>query len=880
VTARRAALGLLLVLAILYGAFPWLASRALPAVLARFGVESSRFVFGHPGWTGIDVASFELATGATTIAGTHARLRYGLSLLRGELESADVAQLTVHLGRETVAREPGAGPIEMPAIWTRVPARRVDIARLIVANVDPVVSATGSVSLDPEVLQVRLQVDSPLLAAPVSVAGAVNPDGRLAITLTEQGATEPFGSLIGVPDAAAHTMAFDGRIALVGQPLALAAAYARLADASGSVQLRMHARTPWPWPASGAWQTLSGDGDYHVDVTGSRAAGAQVQVRVNGDFTLADGVVKARLESAGAARLDFPEAADIAKRAALDPRVSLSNDQGVEIEYTSGGVRIGDGLIVALGGDRPLRVRARGAFGADGRFELGVAGLDGAPILLATGNPGPQQQVAVKGQLALTGKVLHLVAASAGVTETGGHLVADFEGALRWPLLPEAALQNVSGKGRVRLALTGLLGDARRFDIALEGLYTLADSIAGKIDSGAHVVLATDGVELATVSPVTFEVRGAPSRLQVDSADMKVSLRPFAVGKHTLSLNNAWLTVEKVALDGDTITAAAVIRSHAGRDALPVRVTLSHDLRSAAGEFSLGGNWQVKKPLLETQLPGFDAPYDLDEGAVTLALDGRWDLSKGFALAANGHVTVQGQRAHYEDYTISGLALDVPLRIDAGSLAIPSAAGSIDAVDVGFPLTDIGFDVALANGVARVSGLSGSILQGRFSADEFDYVLASDQSALTLQLNGISLSEMLALEGGDVHGTGVLDGRLPVTVDGDALTIADGRIVARAPGGTLAYKGASASSLVEQSGFGFAFRALEDFRYDTLDADVALAADGALKLAVRLQGANPAVEKGRPIRFNLNLAENIPALLESLRAAENAAKRVEHQLTR
>jgi len=121
---------------------------------------------------------------------------------------------------------------------------------------------------------------------------------------------------------------------------------------------------------------------------------------------------------------------------------------------------------------------------------------------------------------------------------------------------------------------------------------------------------------------------------------------------------------------------------------------------------------------------------------------------------------------------------------------------------------------------------------------------------------------------------------LPVTVDGDALTIADGRIVARAPGGTLAYKGASASSLVEQSGFGFAFRALEDFRYDTLDADVALAADGALKLAVRLQGANPAVEQGRPIRFNLNLSENIPALLESLRAAENAAKRVEHQLTR
>jgi hypothetical protein len=86
-------------------------------------------------------------------------------------------------------------------------------------------------------------------------------------------------------------------------------------------------------------------------------------------------------------------------------------------------------------------------------------------------------------------------------------------------------------------------------------------------------------------------------------------------------------------------------------------------------------------------------------------------------------------------------------------------------------------------------------------------------------------------------------------LDGDAFTVTDGRIVARAPGGTLMYKGAAASSMVAQSGFGFAFQALEDFRYDTLDADAGLATDGTLKLGVRLKGFNPAVENGRAIQF-------------------------------
>ncbi|HTO59431.1 MAG TPA: YdbH domain-containing protein, partial [Pseudomonadales bacterium] len=100
----------------------------------------------------------------------------------------------------------------------------------------------------------------------------------------------------------------------------------------------------------------------------------------------------------------------------------------------------------------------------------------------------------------------------------------------------------------------------------------------------------------------------------------------------------------------------------------------------------------------------------------------------------------------------------------------------------------------------------------------------------------------------------------------------------RAPGGTLVYKGAAAASFAAKSGLSFALQALEDFRYDTLDAKVALAADGVLALGVRLQGVNPAVEQGRAIQFNLNVTESLPALLQSLRAADRITEQVERRL--
>ncbi len=874
-TLRRVALGSVVVLVVTYGVSPWLAAHLLPPLLARWGVESSQFSFGYPRWNGIDVTSLNLATAGTTVSGNNVRIEYRIArLFGGEVEAVDIGDLTVHLGR-SASKADAPGNFDLASFWTLIPARQVIIRKLDVTNAEPAVSAHGSVSFDPEVLQVRLGVESPLLAVPLDVNGAVNPDGRVGVTLMERGSAVALGSLTGMPEGDRRAMTFDGRIALTGRPLALAGAYAGMTLSSGSVEVNVTGRTVWPLPSQDAWKAFDGNGTYKVELAGAAPQVSDADARIAGDFTIANGEVKARLESGGLIQLNAPELRRVAGKADIDAHMTISNDQAVDIDYAERSIRVGDGLIVAVtAAGKPLRVRARGAFGADHHFELGVVGLDGAPIVLATGVPDGVDGLAVKAQLALTGKALQTVAAAAGLGVAGGHVVTDFEGGLR--LSPDLALQGVEGQGRVGLALSGRLAPERRFDAAIEGDYTIGASIKAVFDAGAHVVLASDGFELSTVSPLTVEMQtSTPARLRVESFDLKAALPPMHVGKHTIALSNAWMSVEQVTADGDSIGAAAVLRTHAGRDALAVRVTLSHDLASETGAFTAVGNWDVTRAVLATQLPGFGAAYDVDEGTIGLTLDGSWDVSKALSYHAKGQIRIDGRKAHYEDYAIRGLNVDVPFAMSGDSLTVADTKLVIESFDVGFPLTDVSLGFAVANGFARVHDLAGNVLGGRFTADPFEYELEADKTSLAVDLSGISLADVLALEGGDVKGSGVLDGRLPVALDGEAFTVTDGRITARQPGGTLIYKGAAASSMVAQSGVGFAFQALEDFHFDTLDANVALATDGALKLGVKLQGFNPAVEDGRAIQFNLNLNESLPALLQSLRAADSVTNSLE-----
>ncbi|MDX1353524.1 MAG: YdbH domain-containing protein, partial [Thiomicrorhabdus sp.] len=78
------------------------------------------------------------------------------------------------------------------------------------------------------------------------------------------------------------------------------------------------------------------------------------------------------------------------------------------------------------------------------------------------------------------------------------------------------------------------------------------------------------------------------------------------------------------------------------------------------------------------------------------------------------------------------------------------------------------------------------------------------------------------------------------------------------------------------------FNVLEDFHYSLLESNVSYGADKTLLLKLHLQGKNPAVENGRQVNFNIQLEEDLPALITTMQlsnqVSETIKKRIQEKL--
>ncbi|MFZ2288384.1 MAG: YdbH domain-containing protein, partial [Halopseudomonas yangmingensis] len=161
--------------------------------------------------------------------------------------------------------------------------------------------------------------------------------------------------------------------------------------------------------------------------------------------------------------------------------------------------------------------------------------------------------------------------------------------------------------------------------------------------------------------------------------------------------------------------------------------------------------------------------------------------------------------------------------------------------------------------------------------------LGEDEQLLELQLSGLELASLLEVyptEG--LYGDGLIDGRLPLRLSAAGPSISDGWLRARS-GGVLQYRTPALAAMGRGNpAMAELALALDDFRYTLLQSDLEYAPDGRLQLGLRLEGANPKLQGGRPVHLNINLEEDIPALLTSLQLSgqlsEIIRKRVEQRV--
>lgn len=213
---------------------------------------------------------------------------------------------------------------------------------------------------------------------------------------------------------------------------------------------------------------------------------------------------------------------------------------------------------------------------------------------------------------------------------------------------------------------------------------------------------------------------------------------------------------------------------------------------------------------------------------------------------------------------------------------------SVDRLNTGVELSNLHGSLSLPQSTpitqpaVRIDALRSQLFGGRILITEpqlWDFAAASN--SLTLDVERWKLSEMVALQQKqDIKATGVLEGSLPLSFSGGRVTIADGYLRSLAPGGRIAYTADAASTAMAGNSLEIqtALTLMSDFRYDQLGSEVQLDDAGNLLLELSLVGKNPALHKGRPIIFNINLQQNIDPLLQSMRLSGNLVDKLESRV--
>jgi hypothetical protein len=176
------------------------------------------------------------------------------------------------------------------------------------------------------------------------------------------------------------------------------------------------------------------------------------------------------------------------------------------------------------------------------------------------------------------------------------------------------------------------------------------------------------------------------------------------------------------------------------------------------------------------------------------------------------------------------------------------------------------------------------VMQGLISANNQKLNFNQAENQLILTLQQIDLASLLQQHPShDLTGNGKLSGTVPLAISAKGLSITNGNIAAEKPGGLLQYRSESTKAMAStNSNMKLVFDALDNFQYSVLSSKVSYDTNGKLLLGLSLQGSNPNMQQGRTINLNVNLEEDLPALITSLQLTnklnELITKRVQQYL--
>ncbi len=288
-------------------------------------------------------------------------------------------------------------------------------------------------------------------------------------------------------------------------------------------------------------------------------------------------------------------------------------------------------------------------------------------------------------------------------------------------------------------------------------------------------------------------------------------------------------------------------------------------------------------PLAQT-LAGWPPLLTLENGRIQG--NASLDLPGGKPLQLRAKLSAKGLAGIYDRSTLSGVDGELQLQLAGDSLQLELPSLSAKQIDPGIALGPLqlqaSYQASLQHPMAgKLSHQRAElgILGGNLRLEPATWALDQSSQLLPLKLSGLNLQELFRVYPAEgLAGNGLIDGTLPLRLGG-AISIEQGSIEARPPGGQLRFRSPRIRAMGQANpGMKLVTDALEDFHYDLLSSSLDYDQSGTLRLGMRLHGQNPAIEQGRPIHFNINLEEDIPTLLASLQLTDKVSDIIQRRI--
>jgi len=309
-----------------------------------------------------------------------------------------------------------------------------------------------------------------------------------------------------------------------------------------------------------------------------------------------------------------------------------------------------------------------------------------------------------------------------------------------------------------------------------------------------------------------------------------------------------------------------------------------HNLDKESGRLSLGNaGLSFDSRQLSSRISPWPNDWDISAGTFAMDLQAAWRKQDAkWQVTGQTSMRMADLAGAWNDTAFVGLSTSLKAEFDTVTgIAVQPSTVEVALIDMGLPVENISADYTPQPDElsVEVANLRMTAFGGVITADPFSFSTARERNTLLLRANSIDLAEILSIrEFEAVEISGRIGAELPVTIEGDKVTITGGTLTGEPPGGVIRYLPGLGSDETDVSAIGLATRALSNFEYETLTSEVDYSMDGDLNLQMHLRGRNPDLDSTRPVVLNLGLEDNIPQMLRSLQAARAVEEILEKRL--